>query len=168
MERIRNQMPAARPLFWQGWLFPQVTVSISEERWRSPADKYRVDCSIPKRLWDQLQQQIGATRFFPQDRMWLLRILTVKRLVSPLQISTATAPRYNIGSRMLRRGRLFEELLMMMASWAGPCFDIVTEERHKAEGDDGWEDVTARSWRPYIHRLMDYRSKSHISRGLRL
>ncbi|KAH9206443.1 hypothetical protein DL95DRAFT_396933 [Leptodontidium sp. 2 PMI_412] len=160
-----SRMPSSRKLFWAGWDFEQPkTLKQVEREWRTAAVMHKESSHIPDSRWDELQEQLTTSYLFPCDQNWLLRNFTNKEFVS-----SGHSTQRNIGrSEKSVEGLRFEDVLLMKifwashshhersdkechpSVWAGHCFDVVTEAFHKAEGGDGWRDVTAETERDVV------------------
>ncbi|KAL2060366.1 hypothetical protein VTL71DRAFT_9761 [Oculimacula yallundae] len=164
--RSKYQQRPARQLFWHGWQFPLVAVMKMQDGWRSAAERVKTISNLPESRWNEMQQQMSSAHLFPQDQTWLLRNLTAKRVVSSSQLLSTQASCDNTRDMGSVKESRFEDVLLMMTlwgyaprgaktdktqgPWAGHCFDIVTEDFHRIEGGDGWEDVTVKIFKDLV------------------
>jgi hypothetical protein len=183
-------MCAARKLFWAHYNFetPASGGGLEKEYLQAMED-WKEGCGISGSRWEVMERDLACGNLFPQDRVWVLRNLTTRELVSTKKTTTMKMKTRSIAKSALNlQGLKLDDLLLMKicwtsipsygpdeklgvhrGSWAGHRFDIVTLDVHQAEEKDSkWRDVTeeatkeARKLRQKVERLMKEGEMSDI------
>jgi hypothetical protein len=151
----RSGMCPARRFFWSAHreYATHVDAWVQEEGWKEAARGHRAKSGMERGVWKMVEKGLVCPEFWPREREWVLRNLTTREIVESEVLRERERKRK-------RKGTIsFDDVLLMRTYWsipnsrdvvgikngvwAGHRFDIVTGEKHRAEGGLGdWKDVT--------------------------
>jgi hypothetical protein len=113
--------------------------------------KFKEESGISEARWGTMEAELGYEELFPKDRVWVLRNLTTREIVTTerrFRESVPTSDSFRLDELLLLKicwtsipSEGDRTLGVGRGSWSGHAFEILCMEAHEREGGV-WRDVT--------------------------